>query len=548
MGYELDPPAAPGAPPVYRFLTKDGRKVPAFGTQAEVLARRLDESKAMAPQPTAGLDQASYGMMPPGMAAAVNAPPPTPPPVADVKPRMGTTVLDEPRNEQGQTVAQAGAPPMMIARDPEPPKPRYLPYMTNERGDQILLRDGGDPNNPADILVQERPRAGSRGGWRTTGQTVRGGHGINNELLAEQEYIHGSEQAATQLGIEAADATATAEDAYNQRLAEHHANIQGEAQAKSDAILSRVKDLDARYERLNKEYNSAGVDPRRMFAGGKNWMYGLAAGLSTFGAGLSKTPNFGVQVLQQRISDDIEAQKAEVAIKRDAADNAYKRLLAETGSSDLAEKALRGIQLSKLRAEFEVAAKDGRDKKRQAQAIAMLAETDKTYSLWKANYLQSAEGEVTKSMVNVPGSGGSAGGIRTPRAGEVPNVKTAASQKPKTATSTAEKIAMKKSGVAALDRLDQKHAEMNRSGVWQTMAGDSSLWAGEVDAAAPVIDAGKQGGAPNESTMEALRTGLKSASGDRIKAQIAAERQILLDQITELEGTAGSVPEATPPQ
>lgn len=523
-GYE--PAETPGA---YRFLHKDGRKLLAFGPEAEALKTKLDAVNATMPQKTAsytpGEPLESRADAPPMSVSDIASPNPS------AAPPGGMSVPPEPN----MSVAPAAPPmspnpgkpppdltgygPTVEAAGPAPP-PSWIPYQTAPNGDTIYLRPGGDPKNPFDLVVGSKARSGSRGGVRLTNQSVRGGHPIDDAYVTEQDYAHGSEQAAQQLGTEAADSTAVAEEAYNQRMLANRANAEAEAKAHTDAITGRVQELDNRYERLNKEYNSSKIDPGRMFAGGKNWMYGIAAGLGAIGAALTKSPNYALQVIQQRVGDDIKAQEAEVAVKRDAADNAYKRLLQETGSSELAKKALEGIQLSKLRAEFEVQAKDGRDKTRQARAIGMLAELDKTYSQKMAEYRQTALGEVTKQFVNMPGSAGRAGGQRPLTAAEYGGVaatvpKDAAGAGGKVSNMRAKQLSELDSAEASVRRLQQTDNSAGNPYVVRTGIGasDASQSIGaQVDALAPGLGRALEGNAPNESTMQNIKDGMMSAS------------------------------------
>jgi hypothetical protein len=422
-------PAAPGAPPAYNFLTKDGRKVTAFGAEAEAVRRKLDEAKAMGPQPTAQIrrddlviPEGGFG----GFGGAVQNPT-----ALDVGPAP-TPGAAAPVAAVGPAGPPAAPPtvPASIARPPEPTAPA---------GPQMVAP--GHRVNPQTGLIEayRGGAGGSKGGWRDTSQSVRGAYPVNEQFVAEQAAAHGQEQDALRLQHEGEQKLADAEASHNFKLALHYDDAQREAQNRADYIQGRVRELDSNFERLNKEYTSARVDPRRMFAGGKNWLYGLFAGMGTLGAGLAKTPNYTLQIIEQRIADDIEAQKAEVAVKRDSADNAYKRLLQETGSSELATKALQGIQLSKLRSELEVASKDGRDKVKQAQAQALFAASDRKWSEWQESYHRAALGDVTKNMVYVPASAGrpagwypvsdqlaTAGKIQNLQQGEVQIQKTAA--------------------------------------------------------------------------------------------------------------------------
>lgn len=435
VGYE--PADTPGA---YRFETKDGRKLLAFGPEAEAMRKRLDQAKAIGPQrtadaseslastpsdlatdaPTASMSEGPLmSQAPEPMTAAGNAslnPDAAPPGGMSVAPEQ--LMSTQPRSVMSPNPGPAPAAPQQEG-------PQYVGVAQNKDGSIVQMRVGADPNNPqpGDLRVFRPGSRGSKGGLALRSQSVQGGYDVDPEFMGEQAYLHGGERLGQQLGVDAADAQAANEHAYNQRMLENRANAESEARAHSDAVMGRVQELDNRYTQLEKEFTGARVDPRRALAGGKNWIAAFAAGIGSVGASLGKHPNYAMQIIEQRIADDIRAQETEIAVKRDSADNAYKRLLQETGSSELAKKALEGIQLQKLRAEFEVQAKPGGDKARQAQAVAMLVELDKRYSLWRQGYRQAAHGEVSKQFVNMPGSAGHAAGYVLPTMDQIQGTK-----------------------------------------------------------------------------------------------------------------------------
>jgi hypothetical protein len=385
---DYEPGEQPGT---YRFLTRDGRKVFGFGAEAEALKQKLDQAKAMGPQPTAGVDFSK---------AMVTTPAPAPAPVAADFARPNPSAATAPGFDARAAVGKLTGAPAGASPAAPPPAPAGLPG-------RVPVAPGHRYNPETGLIEAYRGGSfGSKGGIRDTSQSVRGAVPTDPAYVAGLEEDTRQNQAANEKRQEGEQSVADAEHSRNFNLALSADDALRQAKDNSDAVQDRVSELWNTSERLSKEYNSAKVDPSRMMAGGKNWLYGLFAGMSTFGASIAKSPAYGLQVIEGLIADDIRAQEAEVAVKRDAADNAFKRYVQETGSSEVAKRALRVAQLEKVHSEFEVMAKDGRDKQRQAQGIAMAAATQKKLLEAKEAVRVAALGDVTKNMVYVPATAG----------------------------------------------------------------------------------------------------------------------------------------------
>lgn len=398
-GYE--PTATPGA---YNFLTKDGRKLTAFGAQAEAMKARLDQANAAGPQPTA---QASALAEPPhplaaGLAAAS--------PMAAAVVRGATrspVATDAPK----QPVAGAAPPPAPAAAPPPaPPKP------PEEQAPATGLKDLGlgyaqDPQTGL-ILEYDPGSPGSRGGPVERGRTIRGG-------FEEDPAYKAAKWELTQAGLGELDrARAEQAEAFEaeQTLLQDQRVMQNDAlmedQKRAHDIEDGVKRAEQQREAALKEYTSAKVDPRRALAGGKNWLYALAAGLGTFGAGLSKTPNYSVQVLQQRIADDISAQEKEIAIKRDAADNALADLTRKLGSQERAKIALAQVQNQLVQNSLAQHASRTKDAESRSRTEQMRLQMQEQFLNLTEQDRRLAAGEVTTSIVNQPAQAPRAPGWR----------------------------------------------------------------------------------------------------------------------------------------
>lgn len=400
VGYE--PAATPGA---YNFATKDGRKFMAFGAEAEAMKARLDQAKAAGPQPTANVaaDLLSASTNP--VAAAMNAPKvarafasdaPAPSPAAAPDPAPKVDYAFGP-NAPGEG-QPASAPVAAAPAAPTGPRPLGLGYFEDPATGMIMQWDPGS--------------AGSRGGMVERGRTIRGG-------FEEDEAYKAAKWELAQAKLGEVD-KARAEQA--EAFEAEQALLQDQRVMQNDALMEeqqRVRDIEAGVKAAEaqrvaalKDYTGAKVDPRRALSGGKNWLYGLMAGLGTFGAGLSKTPNYSVQVLNQRIADDIAAQEKEIAIKRDAADNALSDLTRKLGSQDRAKVALAQIQNQLAQNSLAQHASRTKDADQRSRAEQMRLTLQEQFLDLAEQDRRLATGEVTTSIVNMPGSAPRAPGFR----------------------------------------------------------------------------------------------------------------------------------------
>lgn len=130
-------------------------------------------------------------------------------------------------------------------------------------------------------------------------------------------------------------------------------------------IEDRVKQDQAAADRARKEYDSSKVDPNRIFSGDggslKALVFGVSAALGAFGATLGRTENYAQNTINGIINNDIRAQEAEIAIKRDGANNALAQLQRSGLSRDQSKILLRQIQTDyamsqaeRLRAEAKI--------------------------------------------------------------------------------------------------------------------------------------------------------------------------------------------------
>ena len=432
---------APGLPGAYRFKTRTGQWVTANGPAAEDMRKKIDEANAMGPQKTAGLAADAFGIPAarPDVGPAMSVAPPSapapamsvaPPPAAPaMSPNPGPQPSRPPPSPPGkwasQFVGAPGAPPPQGGRlpgtVPTSSGPEWVQFARNNDGSIVEMRKGADPNNPqpGDLRVFRPGSAGSKGGWMDRSMSVQGAHNLNPEYEEKQKKFQGQEERSTLLASEAATRDAAAQQAYNEGVRDFMANQAVEAQKQQDDAQARFDEINTKHAKAEKDYLGSKVDPSQVTSGVPGFIAVLGAAMNTFGNSMMGSPEMGGKILNARIADNIRAQEAAIAIKRDGADNALKRLTEETGNLDLAKASLKSIQLGRLKSQLEVDMKDGRDTQRQANAVKMHTIVSKAYVDAEEDRRIRAQGVVTKQMQNMPGSAGRAGGYSLPSIGDI---------------------------------------------------------------------------------------------------------------------------------
>ena len=148
--------------------------------------------------------------------------------------------------------------------------------------------------------------------------------------------------------MEAIDAQrARAQAAYD----EQRALLEGQAKASADhaAAMANAKQwADSAADAAAKEARDARVDQGHFFASrgaGQQIALVIGAALGALGSSLTNTPNYALQMIQGAMSDDMQAQQANLSNKRASADSALKRALNATGDLDAAKNLVRIQQL-----------------------------------------------------------------------------------------------------------------------------------------------------------------------------------------------------------
>jgi hypothetical protein len=530
------------------FVFKDGTEKVFGGPQAEEYKRKLDQAKAIGPQPTAGTNP--HGTNQPRSVTDVPAPVPGAGPTGPV--RMGTTVVEDPRDAQGRTVEEASAAAQTQTIDARAATraaaPRYVQSLSGKGGSVIEFREGADPNNPqpGDVRVVTRGSPGSPGGTFERSSSVRGG------FEPSEEYLAGKTQVAQQrldqlneLGQLHADNAAAEKQLLDEERA-RLANAQAEEAKRLAVIDNQVKQQEAVRAAAVKEYtDNKNYDPmKRALSGGKNWIYGLSAGLGAFASAFTKSPNYALETVNGLIDRDIAAQEKEIQIKGDAANNALADLERRTGSRERAKLALETIQKQLAANSFARNASLEKDlEKRTALQGLALNIQDSTLDL-NEQYRQNALGEITKNYQTVQATAPTPGGARLPTAEELAQFKAGAAPQLKpsetgAAGGSADKNKRLSAINASLAAIENYKVMSKKAGtVVNTGTGASEESQGLGSAAGamgPMIARAIEGDAATKDSMDRVIGGLTASGEDKRAATIAAYEKQLLTQKAAIE-------------
>ena len=272
--------------------------------------------------------------------------------------------------------APAPAEPLTLAK----PEPAALPQITPAPGE-------GTPVLPVDVLAEFSPEvqtvatAGLGGttaataatpvpadpvlgikrtdtapsGYipitETTTQTTSQEQDLTKmeNLLSEQLRIS-SELSTLNLGKTQEETTAALEAISGIRAKEEEAATQREERQKLQT--AREEEVLAQVEAATLEYKNAELDTGRIWkrkGTGSRILAAIAAGLGAYASAMSGTKNFALEIINNAISDDIDAQKSEIA-QQGSVITEQRNLLSDLirkGMSDTeAENAARVIMLS----------------------------------------------------------------------------------------------------------------------------------------------------------------------------------------------------------
>lgn len=517
-----EPTELPGA---YRFTDRTGNSWMLHGPTAEDLKARLDAANAMQPQPTAKLTPAQR--------------------IAAQNTAAGQAAMANPFASDVPTPAP-GAAPAPAAGQPTASAPASAgPEGFKSRGHGIY--EGPDGR----LYQYSAGSAGSKGGLTLRSETRQDVQPVDPQFLEDQDQYQADRTEALKQQQAAEREQANLALEHKQEMERMAANAAAEEEKRNIAVNTRLADIEQQYDKAEKDVANTKIDPN----GGGNFLEALILGLGTAGSILTKQPNLTHEIIQRRIDRHIAAQEKELNVKREAKNDLARMLDVTRGDRDAAKAALETAYTRKAQATFEARAAATGDQALKATHLAQAADMGAAYGEKRKAWTDAQRGRVTQSYVNAPAQAARAAGLvpLNDQLGTELNLQKVAKGEAAASANATGKVDAKqaaglRAGIQAVERLQQKLQERGNAGGGTGLAEDDSIWAGEVDAAVPLIDAAKQGGAPNESTMGDLKSGLKSFRGKRIQAQLIAEKKILQDRLDALEKGAAGAPAAEQPK
>lgn len=378
----------------FNFVDKTGGKKTFFGPEAADLAARIDATKKLGPQPTAmndgaGGTTASDLVVPEGGFGGFGGQVP--------QPKIATDVPTP--------VPGAEGPPASIARETQTaPQPGPQAVFAGAKPGETVYK------NPDGSIFVETRSAPTKGGMVEKSRTVKGGFGENEEYKEVMAQNLATEREGLALGVRTALEQAAEERGFLEEQQRQLVAKQQQQQAQMETIKRGVAEKQVAYDIAQSKYNNfSEIDQDRIWrkkGTGASILAVIGSALGAFGSALTKTPNFALEIINGAIDRDIRAQEQEIAINRESAQNALADLQRQLGSMDLAKAALGAIQTQRVQLQLQGIATSAKIPSTVANFQKALAGLQQGYADKLEDYRQKATGEVTKSIVNVPGSAG----------------------------------------------------------------------------------------------------------------------------------------------
>lgn len=378
----------------FNFVDKTGGKKTFFGPEAADLAARIDATKKLGPQPTAmndgaGGTTASDLVVPAGGFGGFGGQVP--------QPKIATDVPTPAPGAEG--------PPASIARETQTaPQPGPQAVFAGAKPGETVYK------NPDGSIFVETRSAPTKGGPVEKSRTVKGGFGENEEYKEVMAQNLATEREGLALGVRTALEQAAEERGFLEEQRRQLVAQQQQQQQQMETIKRGVAEKQVAYDIAQSKYNNfSEIDQGRIWkrkGTGARIISAISAALGAFGAALAKTPNFALEIINSEIERDIRSQEQEIAINRESAQNALADLQRQLGSMDLAKAALGAIQTQRVQLQLQGIATNAKIPSTIANFQKALAGLQQGYADKLEDYRQKATGEVTKSIVNVPGSAG----------------------------------------------------------------------------------------------------------------------------------------------
>lgn len=586
-------PSIPGA---YNFSNGGGNPILAGGDEAERLRRLIDAS----PKPQLTADNSGIANLPPGAqlgqdpslagaiqdmhASDVRAPVPgmqlahTSAPAAPKPTAAGMMNVEMPQSA-GARSAEATAAQQVPVRQITPAKPAA--------GAAAQQPGAVPPPNLADLdsmLQVTHTKAGytptsrkvvTEGGVQDPELQKLMAEGYGHKMAADAAAAKAQElllQRQVQAGqMEAAAAAKEADELHQKQVANLAA--QQEASKEYNRVMAQKQD-----ELANESKRE--VDQFRLFRGKPGAQIGaaIAAGLGAFGASLSHTPNFALDIINKSIDNDVQAQRDEINRGVASKQNDIARIRDKYGvDTNIAEKLLtvslneRAQALARKQAALQGTAEAqqklaGLDQALANQNLATLKSIQddmygKAQVTAEEKYRQGGTSYTLSPLAVARDKAAGLAAHTAESAGKIAAGEHAALNEGRTAAQSDKAAAtgaqgekqlipqMARANVAnqaALDALDRLEAEVNKGTlhrVGQKITGlgaDTDMQAEATHAAQAIASAEVKGMQPDQKRAADIEHDLSSMNKQQQLTHIHALRQTLLEQKKSILNTSAN--------
>lgn len=401
----------------YNFVDKTGAKKMLFGPDADEFAARVRASEALerGTQPTAQVTQddlvqgaGGFG----GFGGQVS------------QPNLAT---DAPAPVPGLE-----KPPASIARE-QTPEAAPQQQSQAQPGARFSDGEGGIIQQNADgTWSRIKTTAPSKGGMIEKSRSIAGGFDASKEYIGATEQAFKGQAEAQATGAEIAVQEAQLEQSYLAEQQRQNALAIEQQQKQQQTIQDGIRQKQAEYDMINERYKTQKVDPFRGMGTFQKVLLAVSSALGAFGAGMARSPNFTQQMIDGFIERNVREQEREIAVKREQAQNTLADLEKRLGSMDLAKAALGAMMRERVQLGLQSQMAGLKGPKAVAAFQDANAKLTQAYADKLEEYRQKAGGQVTRSIVNMPGSAG--GTTETPltidQAAKVKNLYGGDGQKP----------------------------------------------------------------------------------------------------------------------
>lgn len=296
--------------------------------------------------------------------------------------------------------ALVGAPPVNPAAARPAGPPQATTIATTKDGGRLGVKEGEDPRNIANYMVEIPGSRGSKGGLAEIGRTIQGGYELDPERMGQIQESQNAIQGGYQRGAEQVKvAMAERQAAFDAARAQE--NREAAVLAHENTVKQQQLDgLRAKYQAAEQEYLDTPARQKAEREGnkGKTIAEALAQAFGALGASLARTPNFAAQVVASNHEREMRQEEAELRTKKDHKDSLLGRLRDEMGSMDLARTAYRAIKTRESAMVFEQAAAKAQDVQQQQAFLQAADQQNQGYLKWIEALERGGQGEVTRSL------------------------------------------------------------------------------------------------------------------------------------------------------